>query len=221
MQHKNSIAFILILTLTSCSFLSESYRHNIDGVYIPRNLNDAILLLDAELSDSIRTIIKNMSEDDFLVDSHFGIGASIRNRWGLWKNSRLSRYFKKQGIRHPDDMSSIILTSYYRYLTKQEVRLKDQIAFYKDYWDGVEDTVLPEEKMHPEPNLEFGLAKLYGHYTENKKWARVYIQTNSRTDMHWIYDYYYGWKQISTVNKNRLVGEPIEDTESLMNEIFK
>lgn len=39
--------------------------------------------------------------------------------------------------------------------------------------------------------------------------------------MHWIYDYYYGWKQISTVNKNRLVGEPIEDTESLMNEIFK
>jgi hypothetical protein len=118
-------------------------------------------------------------------------------------------------------MSGIILTSYYRKLNGTDIKLREQISYYKDYWDGVEVTVLPKEKEHPEPNLEFRFGINYGHYTENKKWAIVHIQTNSTTDLHWIYDYYYGWKQISSETKKRLEDEPIEKTELLMNEIFK
>ena len=209
------------MTFTSCSVLFNSYKSEVDGVYIPKNLEDAIEVINAELSDSTKTAITKISEDDFLAESHFGRGLSIRNGWNLWKGSRLSRYFKRKGIRHPDDMSGIILKSYHRHITGKEIKLKEQISRYKDYWDGVEVTVLPKEKKHPEKNLEFRFGKYYGHYTENKKWAIVYIQTNSKTDLHWIYDYYYDWKQISTETKKRLEDEPIKNTELLMNEIFK
>ena len=221
MLKKTSIILIIFLTFISCSVFLDSYKSEVDGVYIPKNLEDAIQVINGELSDSTKIVIKKMSEDDFLAESHFGKGLSIRNGWNLWKGSRLSRYFKRKGISHPDDMSGIILTSYYRHINGNEIKLKEQIAYYKDYWDGVEITVLPKENEHPEPNLEFRFGINYGHYTENKKWAIVHIQTNSKTDLHWIYDYYYGWKQISTENKKRLEDERIENTELLMNELFK
>ena len=59
----------------------------------------------------------------------------IRNNWGLWKGSRLSKFFNEKGIYHPDDMSGIILDSYYRYLTGQEITLSEQIKYYQDYWE--------------------------------------------------------------------------------------
>ena len=47
---------------------------------------------------------------------HFGLGMGIRNTWGLWGDSRLAKYFKKHGIKHPDNMSGIILDAYVNHL---------------------------------------------------------------------------------------------------------
>jgi hypothetical protein len=58
----------------------------------------------------------------------------IRNNWRLWGGSRLSKYFNDLGIFHPDDMSGIILNSYHRFLLGQDIKLDDQIDYYKDYW---------------------------------------------------------------------------------------
>jgi hypothetical protein len=206
--------------LSSCALFSDAYKSEVDGVYIPKNLEDALVTIDTQLNDSTKVKIKKMSEDDFIAEVHFGKGLQIRNNWNLWKGSRLSRYFNRKGIRHPDDMSGIILRSYYRRLQGKDIQLKAQIASAKAYWKGVKKTVLPKPRKHPEPNLEFRSGIHYGYYTENKKWANVHIQTNSTTDLHWIYDYYYGWKQISTETKKRLEDAPIEQTEALLNEIF-
>ncbi|MEZ4687504.1 MAG: DUF6794 domain-containing protein [Bacteroidia bacterium] len=100
----------------------------------PHNLEQCFAQLDEMLADSTKDKIMAGSEDDFVVNSHFGLGRWMRNNWGLWGNSKLRKFFKKMGLFHPDDMSSIILRSYYRYLKDEEIRLEEQVKFYQDYW---------------------------------------------------------------------------------------
>lgn len=105
-----------------------------DGIYIPFDLNDCFTQIDGFLCDSENNRIKNVTESEFLSGAHFGFGLWMRNNWGLWRGSRLSKYFNKLGIYHPDDMSSIILVSYHRYLLGQELMITEQIQYYMDYW---------------------------------------------------------------------------------------
>lgn len=118
-----------------------------DTTYIPFDLDDCIQQLDKMFADSNKTKIKGMTEDDFSSRVHFDFGMWIRNNWGLWKGSRLSKYFNERGIYHPDDMSGIIFDSYYRHLTGQDIKLDEQIKYYKDYWENAK---IREEKRQQE-----------------------------------------------------------------------
>ncbi len=109
-------------------------KDSINGIYIPIDLDDCFRQIDGFWADSIKTEVKKMSEDEFTVNTHFGMGMWMRNNWKLWGGSRLSKYFNDLGVFHPDDMSGIILTSYYRYLLKLDVKLEEQIKGYNDFW---------------------------------------------------------------------------------------
>jgi hypothetical protein len=91
-----------------------------------KNLNEAILEVDKLYRDSSKIEIKKMTEEEYTGKYHMTIGLWIRNNWNLWGGSKLSHYFNRKGIKHPDDMSGIILTSYYRYLTGKEIEEKSQ-----------------------------------------------------------------------------------------------
>ncbi|HAH51591.1 MAG TPA: hypothetical protein DCL80_10140 [Balneola sp.] len=212
---------VLLLTISGCMFLGNSYKSHIDGTYIPRNLNEAIVEIDKDLNDSLKTVFKNQTEEEFTTQSHFGTGLYIRNEWNLWGGSRLSRYFNRKDIFHPDDMSGIILTSYHRHLTGKEINLIEQINYYKKYWEGVEVTELPKKSEHPEPNLEFRYAKSYGHFTVNKKWATLYVQTNSNNESFWIYDYYFGWKKVVEITLDEIKGWRVQETEQHLETLYK
>lgn len=108
---------------------------SLEGVYIPKNLDDCFRQMDIFWSDSTKNEIKSMTEGEFGGSSHFGFGLWMRNNWQLWSGSRLSKYFNDAGIQHPDDMSGIILKSYHRYLTGKEIKFNDQVKTYQDYWD--------------------------------------------------------------------------------------
>ncbi|MEX0997708.1 MAG: DUF6794 domain-containing protein [Flavobacteriaceae bacterium] len=202
-------------------YIDVTIQEYLDEVYIPKDLEESIEQINTLLNQETINEIRLLSEDEFLTKSHFGLGKNLRNYWGLWAGSRFAVYFNNLGISHPDDMSGIILTSYHRVLNNQEINLNQQIIKIQKYWEGVEITQLPDESEYPEPNLEFRNIKSYGHYTTNKKWAEVYIQTNSISNEHWIYDYYYGWKKIDTKTKENLWEAPIDKTEEMMDKIFK
>ena len=104
---------------------------NLDN--IPKDLDEAIVRLDIEFDDSTKKSIKAMNEMDFVCDLHFSTGTWIRNNWGLWSGSALSQYFNSLGIHHPDDMSSVVLTCYYRHLKQQNFELEKQLKYYQDY----------------------------------------------------------------------------------------
>lgn len=86
------------------------------GIYIPANLQDCLQELDKIFPVSMRDGISACSEGD-LTRYHFGLGLWIRNNWGLWSDaSPLRQFFASQGKYSADDMSSIILKSYWQYL---------------------------------------------------------------------------------------------------------
>ena len=118
--------------------IEDENRTTIDtlrGVYIPKDLEDCFTQINSFWSDSTKTKVKNWTEEEFLKNAHFGFGMWMRNNWQLWGGSRLSKYFNALEIYHPDDMSSIILQSYYRYLNNKEIKLEEQVKYYQEYWE--------------------------------------------------------------------------------------
>jgi len=71
------------------------------------------------LEKTVVDMINNMSEEvvesfkkkkeDELCQMHHGYGTHIRNKYRLWGGGELSDYFKSQGVRHPDNMSTKII----------------------------------------------------------------------------------------------------------------
>ena len=60
--------------------------------------------------------VKTKTEFEFAALAHFGLGLSIRNRYGLW--DEYSKYYEKNtdGMSiHPDDVSHEVLLEVYRY----------------------------------------------------------------------------------------------------------
>lgn len=214
-------SILLLIVLSGCSLSLRSFKSEIDGVYIPKNLTEAIEELNKKLSDSVKLEISSLTENEFQANAHFGIGLWIRNSWNLWASSRLYRYFRRKGIKHPDDMSGIILTSYYRKLTGKDVELDEQIRKYKAYWREEKEknrlVKLPRSSKHPEPKLQFDYTMWYDNEKVEKR-SMIYVQTNSKTDSVWVYDYLFGWEKMSKIKRIEL--KSTDNPDSLINVIF-
>lgn len=100
---------------------------------IPSNLEECFEALNEELVASDIKLIKNSPEGS-MHQFHHGIGRWIRNNWGLWSGSTLSEWFNEIEITHADDMSGIILESYWKFLNNKPIGLEDQVKIYHDFW---------------------------------------------------------------------------------------
>ena len=99
---------------------------------IPETLYECFIVLDdMEISD-INEWLK-YKEDKALGISHNGIGRWIRNNWGLWSDCKLKKWFENNEVKHPDDMSSIILTAYHRIKNNKELKLESLFDYYIEY----------------------------------------------------------------------------------------
>jgi hypothetical protein len=92
----------------------------INGVYIPKDLGDCFIELDKILSQIDKQEMMALPAKRDMVQYHMGLGMWMRNTWGLWAGSRLQKYFLDRGIRHPDDMSGVIMEYYYDWLKGQK-----------------------------------------------------------------------------------------------------
>lgn len=119
---------------------------SIDGVYIPKNLEDCFEQTNSFWNDSTKIKVKSLEEREFIGKAHMGLGMWMRNKWQLWGGSRLSKFFNDLGIYHPDDMSGIILISFHRYLNNKEIKLDEQVKYYQDYWKSFETKELERKQ---------------------------------------------------------------------------
>src|SRR5215212_2676940 len=78
---------------------------------------------------------------------HHGLGTRLRNEWGLWRTGPLYEHLYALGLRHPDDMSATILTSFWRRLHGQPLMVEQQVKRYQDFWRVQRP---PDEKSNAE-----------------------------------------------------------------------
>ena len=99
----------------------------INGVYIPKDISECILHIEKYLPKKIE--ISTLSTDEISFKQVASKYTSIitRDYWKLADNSRLAKYFHKRNIYHPNVMYDIVLTSYFRNVNNQPIRLKYQI----------------------------------------------------------------------------------------------
>ena len=129
----NYMKYLVTFCMCIISFIAFGQIKNIDmKKEKPKNLTECIQMLDKNLKTEDKDYIKTLTEDEFFMESHFTIGMGIRNEWIRSGNPELVTFFLDQGVKHPDDMSAMILTSYYRHLLGKEIDFEGQIAEYKN-----------------------------------------------------------------------------------------
>ena len=123
---------IIIIFVLITSFIAFGQIKNIDmKKQKPKNLTECIQMLDKNLKKEDKEYIKTLTEEEFFMESHFTIGMGIRNEWIRSGNPELVTFFLDQGVKHPDDMSAMILTSYHRHLLGKEIDFEGQISAHK------------------------------------------------------------------------------------------
>ena len=125
----------------------------------------------------------------------------MRNAWGLWGDSPLSRYFARLGIYHADDMSSIINEAFSRKVRGMEIKLDELVKYYREYW-AKEDVVAPLELNCPKCSKEM-VTDYWGEGMPKKHPGREYFH-GICPDKHEFYFYHKdGWRTAETIRSEQ------------------
>ena len=127
------IFFLFIVSNTAC-------KSQPDKIILPKNLDEAMLYFEQKWTKEKLDSFKMKEEGLAVSDTHFGAGLWLRNKWVRGdRDTMFTNYFRSLGILAPDDISSIVFTSLHRKLNKKDIKLDEQIGFYKKYWKEIND----------------------------------------------------------------------------------
>ena len=188
--------FLILFFITS---ILNAQKDTHDSLYIPIDLSDAHQELMTMLSEDELIEFKNTNEKDVIVMYHFGLGMWIRNNWKLWRGSRLSEYFDSLGVSHPDDISGIILQTFWYKLNNQPQRLEEQIKYCKLYWEADKD---PINKFCSDDSSEFEIKLWLTGETDDGNPECIHVGYCKKNNHLWVYEHDKGWyKPDSTIIK--------------------
>lgn len=143
-QQTFAMASLKIILLFACLSVLLSCAPNVEiresPDTLPKNLSEAVVYFQKNWTKVELEDYKKKSEEDATTDQHFNTGMWIRNNWVRGgRDTALTNYFHSLGINHPDDISSIILTSLHRTLNNRDIALHKQVESYKKYWQPIID----------------------------------------------------------------------------------
>jgi len=118
---------------------------------VPNTLEEAFVVLDQKLSPEARERFRRTPEEEAVTSMHMSLGMYIRNQWFRAGDSKLPGALRAVGARHMDDMSSIILTSYWRHLNGKPLQLEQQGECYRRWWQE-QDRLVQAAKSKGEPS---------------------------------------------------------------------
>lgn len=97
------------------------------GVYIPKDLSDAIVQLNKLADRESLQKFRMAAEEEAVRKLHFSLGRWIIHNWGFYGGSRLSHALKGMGLHHPDDMARLLIRSLHRSLNSEPIEVKAQV----------------------------------------------------------------------------------------------
>lgn len=186
--------------------------------YLLNSLEDCFRELNSLIKQKGRKELLQISEEQFLFQSHFEIGAWIRNNWIREGRVTFIETLREKGARHIDDISAIILTSYYRYLHGRDINLDEQLAFYRDYWliNGT-----PKPDLYPQGVKSLSYFASRHYKIDETLGGCFYIMLEERVGKYWLYDYFYGWLDLEEKNKDELLKSDSSDTIKILDTLYK
>lgn len=118
-------AFLVLLSFVAVALAYEP---------IPNTLEEAYRSLDASLKQADRLEFMQRPEREAVLEAHFGVGLYIRNQWLRSGKSALVKVLHEKGAQSFDDMSSMILHSYWRHSNGKPIQLDEQGSCYRKWW---------------------------------------------------------------------------------------
>ena len=125
MKKQIYLLFAFMICMTSCI-------HN-----APSSLDESLNYFEKNWTERAKNSFKNKPENEAVTELHMTVGMWIRNNWIRHGNESLAKEFNTIGIYHPDDISSMILTSLHRKLNHKGLNLEKQAQYYIDYWKPI------------------------------------------------------------------------------------
>lgn len=107
----------------------------LDGMYIPKDLYDVFKELDKLMDGQAKKAFMAFSDAEVDRKTHGSLGVWLEHKWSLSEGSRLSEYFRKMKVPHYDYMIGIIITSYHRHLHQKDLKIKEQVMFFRAVWN--------------------------------------------------------------------------------------
>lgn len=107
-----------------------------DQEKIPKELKLSFDYLDKHWDSKEIETFKNISKNDSIKPKDYHIANAMKIRINE-HSENLTNFFDSIGVHHDSDMSSIILTSYHRYLNKENIELQCQVDEYVEYWKPI------------------------------------------------------------------------------------
>jgi len=107
-------------------------KDRLHGVYIPKNLDDALAQLDKNISEESKAAIRDISEDSVCEKLHNRLGRWMITNWCFYEGSRISHYLRSAGVTYPDDMADFMIIAFHRKLNGKPVEIKALAQYYRE-----------------------------------------------------------------------------------------
>ncbi len=152
----------------------------------PRNLEEAHQQLESLLSKEELGRIDAMKSEKEMVDYHLSVGLAIRNNWGLWGGSPLAMHLWQLGFEHAEDMSSVILQTFWCKRHRRDFRLEDRADYYRAYWKAAAEP--PASARDPEDGagVEWSIAFAAG---TDERPRQIHVGRSKQTGRWLAYEY--------------------------------
>lgn len=150
------------------------------AAYVPKNLDEAHAQLLYMLSPAVLQRIRDMPDEKGMNRLHHGLGRWIRNNWGLWAGGELADSLRKLGLHHPDDMSGVILDTFWCKLHNQPFRLEERVAYYDEFWRSRQEPT--EGSPTDGATIAWGIIQGRGKGT-------VHLGISQSDGSYWRYEY--------------------------------
>jgi hypothetical protein len=133
-------------------------KDRLNGVYIPRNLDDVLVQLNKLTSEEARQKFRAIPEDAVCKVMHNRLGQWMIANWSFYEGSRLSNYLRSAGVTYPDDMADFLILAYHRHLNGHPVSIKELAVYFREKrqqeWEQRQnqgDVLKEEVRKRPKP----------------------------------------------------------------------
>lgn len=118
-------------------YQSNIKKSRLYGVYIPKDIPDALSKLMELTDEEARNPMKKVDEATIAKRLFFGLGRWMEYNWNFEEGSRFSHHLRELGLTFPEDMVTCMLILFHRYVNEKplnEKSLIDELSAKRKTW---------------------------------------------------------------------------------------